>query len=210
MHRFISMGVDCEFGVVQRHCGQEPLDLLRWGFTEWPVLNQMLRDRFCHIATPAHLSLYLKDGEYKMSNSAYGTHWHTWAGEDQIAPDRLMKREIVRLRRQADMLIDELQEGRRILVRKARSADEAAYLDEFAHRVSLYGACGILFVTVDPHRAGKVYRAGANLLRGHLSRFAPSDDIGDMTEVAPWVALCRAALPLLPARFLVTQQAGLA
>lgn len=195
--RFISMGENCEFGFAQRATGAEPLDLLRWGQTDMAVVIHMLRDRFAHIGDPAALDMSVTRGEYILHNSFYGFLWHTFAMEGAVPRDRVLRRELTRLPRQAEMLLSDIAEGHRILVRIADQGIHEGGLDEFVLACGDLGPSQILFVTSDPARAGTAERVGPTLLRGYVRQLADGDDVPGTTDVLTWVDLCRSALAIV-------------
>jgi hypothetical protein len=41
VRRFRALGDNCEFGLVQRHCGAEPIDLLRFAGLHIPIEDRL-------------------------------------------------------------------------------------------------------------------------------------------------------------------------
>jgi len=197
--RFISMGVNCEFGVAQRQCGAEPFDLLRWGHTDMAVVLRMLKDRFANIGDEAALSVSVVGGEYILDNTVYNFKWHTFAMQRDMTPERILKRELARLPRQADLLLDDMAQGERILVRLADHGISEAGLDHFVRACAALGPSQIMFVSLDPQRAGSVERVGPTLLRGYTARVADPANVAGTTDAKPWITLCRKALALAEA-----------
>jgi len=197
MSRFISLGANCEFGVAQRQCLAEPFDLLRWGKTSIEVLLVMLEDRFRHIAHPSHLAIKLSEGgEYMLDNSFYNFYWHTFVWEGQMAADRVMRREMARLPRQAEILLADLEEGERILVRTVRQASVDAKLRELVDLCGRFGPSQILLISEDTERAGQVERLGPTLMCGYILKFADPAQVEATTDAASWLPLCRKAYAL--------------
>jgi hypothetical protein len=195
--RFISMGGNCEFGFAQRMFRSEPMDLLRWGQTDMPVLLHMLRDRFAHIGDPAAMELSVVGGEYILENRYYKFKWHTFAMETAMSRDRILKRETARLPRQADMLLDEMQEGHRILVRLADHGVREDGLDAFVNLCGRLGPSQILFVSRDPARAGTAERVGPTLLRGYVEAFADGANVPGTTRGEMYLKICRNVLKIV-------------
>jgi hypothetical protein len=194
MAAFISMGGNCEFGMAQRLCGAEPLDLLRWCNTSIPQILRLLDDRFARIADPSVLSLDLVGGEYVLRNNHYRLAGHTHVRAGEMTPERLMKREVTRLPRQAEMLMQELAEGRRIVVRKVQPQANAREVDAFVAAIAALGSCPVLLVTPGPDRAGTIERVSPRLMRGTIDRFANPADVAADTRAPPWIELCRNAM----------------
>jgi len=197
LSRFISMGGNCEFGFAQRMYRSEPMDLLRWGQTDMPVLLHMLKDRFAHIGDPAALEVSVVGGEYILDNHFYNFKWHTFAMETSMSRDRILKREMARLPRQAEMLLAELQDGHRILVRLADHGVSEEGLGAFVNLCGRLGSCQILFVSRDPARAGTAERVGPSLLRGYVEAFADSANVPGTTRGEMYLKICRNVLRIV-------------
>lgn len=196
MSRFISIGPNCEFGVAQRHYLAEPLDLLRWGSTRIDVLLHMLQDRFRHIADPSHITITLAGGEYMLDNSFYDFTWHTFVWEGQMTADRVMKRELARLPRQAEILLSDLADGERILVRTTDDDTDDEKLQQLAELCASLGPSQILFVSQNADRAGEVERISPTLMYGYIETFADPDQVEATTNRAAWLSICRNAYAL--------------
>ena len=194
MAGFISMGGNCEFGMAQRLCGAEPLDLLRWCSTNIAQILRLLDDRFARIADPDCLSLELVGGEYILRNNHYRLAGHTHVRAGEMTPERLMKREVTRLPRQAEMLMEELAEGRRIIVRKIQPHNNAREVETFLARIASLGPCPILLVSPDAERAGDVERVSPRVMRGYIDSFANAAGVAAGTRAPPWIELCRNAV----------------
>lgn len=76
--RFEGLGDNCEFGLVQRHFGAEPLGLLRWtGITPAHLANA-LESGFAGVGTEDQTGLDLAGNEYVTEDRRFGMRMHTF------------------------------------------------------------------------------------------------------------------------------------
>ncbi|HVH82471.1 MAG TPA: hypothetical protein VM782_23955, partial [Stellaceae bacterium] len=78
MMGFESLGENCEFGLVQRRCGAEPLGLFRFASAPLPKLMAGLEARFEGMADPENLMVQLSDAgtEYMVEDQRFGFLYH--------------------------------------------------------------------------------------------------------------------------------------
>jgi hypothetical protein len=77
---FESLGRNCEFGLLQRKFGAEPLGLLRFSTTRPATLQELLRTQFDGIGDPARNEVVLVKGEYRLRHLPTGWRMHTGIG----------------------------------------------------------------------------------------------------------------------------------
>jgi len=101
--RFEPLGGTCEFGLVQREFGAEPLSLLRWVTLRAADLNTALRTRLHGIGETEFTRLGIsKTNEYHMVDSRYELSMHSFIGVNDEAPELVlakMQRRMIYLRR---------------------------------------------------------------------------------------------------------------
>ena len=207
MLNFESLGDNCEFGLVQRQVGAEPLGLLRCASPFVPVeirletVASALKGRFAKLGEPETVCLELAGRsaprEYMIRESAYQLLYHTFKHEGEIDPDDFQAREAKRLRFLRDKLLRDLAAGEKICVWKSNLplSDERV-----AHLLSVlrdFGPNTLLWMcTADTHhRAGLVERLDNHLLKGYISKFAPYDNAGAI-QFGEWYMICRNAYAL--------------
>ena len=77
--RFESLGDNCEFGLVQRKMGAEPLGLLRFSYIELPLLLRGLRRGFEGLGDPDTTEVAADpNGEFVVRELVYGMTYHTF------------------------------------------------------------------------------------------------------------------------------------
>ena len=194
--QFESLGDNCEFGLVQRYAGAEPLGLFRFSFEHMAELLTVLENRFESLKKPDAVEIFLapENHEYMVRLNPYGFVYHTHIAAGAADPEVLRAKEIRRVAFLIDKLIDDLKNGEKILIRKGEGIDgetEAFRLLEAARR---YGPNTLLWVVTsnDANPAGTVEVIGPHLLRGYISRFAPYDDAHN-TVLSDWIDLCAGA-----------------
>ena len=201
---FESIGEDCEFGLVQRRYGAEPLGLLRWNWVALPKLLEALASRCEGIGDEAQTDLVVAElGEYQVHDRRYGMKMHTFAYHHQVEPEALRPKMLLRLRYLRDKLVDDLTAAEKVFVYKTHRMETAAMRD--LHRALLsYGAIRLLCVVPLDHLdgpppvgPGEVVRLDEGLHVGFLTRFGGCE--GEWRILYDeWVKLC--ARPELQAR----------
>ena len=145
MMGFESLAEDCEFGFAQRAAGADPLGLLRWGGMRAHVLDEALSRRFEGIDDPAEVGIAIQGGgdrgEYKIVQRRYHYSYHTFVNSWEMAPEELMRRELIRLAYGRRRLLEDLAEGEKLFVVKS-SQDGGLRLDQVAPLAELIAGYG--------------------------------------------------------------------
>jgi hypothetical protein len=90
----------CEFGLVQRHYGIEPLGLLRWSNITPDNLAVALERRFEGVGSKQQTELRIStDGlnEYSTHDRRFGMAMHTFVTADKISWEPMYKQSLSRL-----------------------------------------------------------------------------------------------------------------
>jgi hypothetical protein len=195
--QFQSLGQNCEFGLVQRRLGAEPMGLLRFASISLDKLLVGVQSQFAGIDSPELLKMELTapGGEYMIRHQTYGLDYHTFYKEGQIDPATLLGREPMRLRLLARLLLEEIQTAYRAFV--VQRADPPLTLQQV---LPLYQALRrhnpdvrLLFVVplgVEySSLVGRVQRLAAGLFQGYVRRLAPGDNAHDL-DLSPWIQVC--------------------
>ena len=199
MAQFESLGENCEFGLVQRRCGIEPLGLLRFSSTPLPPLMKALAARFTPMGQAGLLEVELGTGgrEYMIFDKAFGFRYHAWASVGEMEPEAVKAREVRRLPLLIRKLTEDLTEGRKLFVYHAMHPMTEAQARDLAAALRLYGPATLLWVELEDegNPPGTVVRLAPGLLKGHMNRFAPGDDAHDLS-LDCWITVCRNAWAL--------------
>ena len=203
MERFISLGTNCEFGLVQRFYGVEHIDLFRFSSTDMHALLSGFDSNFAEIGNPEMLRLNLAGPvprEYMGIQPRYAMRYHTFINENSPVPaDTLLARESGRLTFLGRKLIEDAQSARRIfLIRMPRpdlEATDAIPLLEALQRHNPDNrllAVGESCATLPRFR---VVQVAPGLYSGTVPYFAPVEDAYSYVP-GPWLTMCREMLAL--------------
>jgi hypothetical protein len=191
---FESLGDNCEFGLVQRLCGTEPLGLLRFSNIELGPLLRGLAREFDGLGARDNVELTLSEGqrrEYVLFQKQYALTFHTFKYENEVDPAVLMDQQIARLGLLRRKLLEELRAGEKIFVCKRNDAlSEQEILPLYA-LLNRFAANTLLFVTPadEAHPSGTVEQLMPGLLRGAIDRFAPPENAHDLS-LESWLSVC--------------------
>lgn len=194
--RFESLGDNCEFGVVQRYMGIEPLGLFRWNSTPLPALLAVLDAELENI-DPERIEFFTeKNGEYMVRVPPWSFQYHTHQKQGSVELELLRKQQVKVLTFLKRKALDDLRSGEKIFVRKGSDSRTIEDAIELHKRLRRFGPNTLLWVVPedDQRRAGTVEVRGEGLLKGYIDRFAPIDEAYDSSPV--WLDLCRHALGL--------------
>jgi tetratricopeptide (TPR) repeat protein len=196
--RFESLGSNCEFGIIQRQAGCEPLGLLRWTAISPDKLALALRERFHEIANPDLTRIHVSEaGEYIVRNTRYDSVMHSFVLQRHVNEADFVNRQCRRLNFLGGKLMDDLQEGEKIFVYKNDKGITKGQIQRLHRAVRQRGRSTLLCVLLRDaqHRAGLVEDKGNGLLLGYIDRFSPPGNAGDSAHEA-WLAICQAAYRL--------------
>ena len=193
MQQFESLGDNCEFGLVQRKCGAEPLGLLRFAATLPKPLIAALRGRFEGMGEHLVVRTAPHGREYMVEDQRFGISYHAWVSVGSMGPEEVLRREVRRVPFLVRKLIDDLTLGHKLFVYHRPGLEKQA-AEEIAAAIRDCGPGTLFWVTLADadHAPGTVERIGDNLLRGHIDRFAPGHNAYDFSFDC-WMTLCRRA-----------------
>jgi len=194
--RFESLGDNCEFGLVQRMMGAEPLGLLRFSYIE---LRQLLRGLHCGfdgLGDPKTtvVGSYGADKEIVISESLYGMTYHTYQYETQIDLDTVHRQQVTRLNYLKRKLLEDVGLGEKIFVLKRSPPLRPEEVLPIYAILNELGRSWLLWMLPSDaaHPSGSVEVLLPGLLRGYVDRFAPNENAHDLSFAA-WTAVCEAA-----------------
>lgn len=167
---FESIGADCEFGLVQRRYGAEPLGLLRWNMVSLRSLMDALAAGFEDMGGPETTALTISSsGEYYVTDLRWHLGMHTFLFETQVDGDILFPKMCRRVVYLKDKLVADLKAAEKIFVFKTNNIE----LDDLRslHR---------LMRTFGPVRLLHVRQAGMPLSAG-----VPQGMPGDVLLIEP-------------------------
>lgn len=201
--QFESLGVNCEFGLVQSRCGAEPLGLLRFSTTPLPLLINALDARFEGMGSPDAITVQTsRDGrEYVIIDHAFGFVYHAWVSVDKQTPEAIHRREVRRVPFLVRKLIEDLTNAEKIFVYHGLSPLAVDDVLRLHQSMQEYGPNVLMWVEVEDEEspAGSVEWIVPGLLKAHVDRFAPEQAAHDLS-LKGWMAVCRKAYAMSRAR----------
>jgi hypothetical protein len=195
MVRFESLGENCEFGLVQRRGGAEPLGLFRFASAPYEKLLKALLGDFDGLGQPDLLEIQVAGNEYMVLDKKYGLLTHTWELVAEKTAEEVRLREIRRLPFLVRKLVEDLGLGEKIFVYHGMQPLTLEQAKTLAAALRRYGPTTLLWVELADaaHPPGSVEEIDPSLLKGYVDRFAPGENAHDFSFDV-WVDLCRAAL----------------
>ncbi len=193
--QFESIGENCEFGLIQRRWGAEPLGLLRFASSPLDKLLPALRNRLRGMGDPGMLEVQEGGGrEYMVLDRTYRFLYHAWAKIGELTPEQILTREYRRVPFLIRKLTEELQAGEKLFVYHGMQPLAAPQVRALSSALRLYGPGTLLWMELADadHPPGSVERVDARVIKGYVDRFAPGENAHDIS-LACWEDVCRAA-----------------
>lgn len=179
---FLSLGDNCEFGLVQRHFGADPLDILRWMTVPFASLCRLFEDRFEGFAEDESLVIEDHAGEYVIHEKKYGLFGHSFVQVGDVEHNTLLNEVRKRFLFLKRKILDDLEEGRRILVYKNNQPLSKEQKSELFRCVRHITTCPLLIVEVanEALLVGTCEQHSDGLFYGFVERFAPYERAFDI------------------------------
>ena len=127
MLHFESLGDNCEFGLVQRRCGAEPLGLLRFTNLRLDDLVRGVRTGFEGLGELENLEFSLGSGsrrEYAMRDKRFALTFHTFLYEGEVDENTLPRQQSIRLKFLRRKILEDFANGEKIFVCKRNETSE--------------------------------------------------------------------------------------
>ncbi|HTW71347.1 MAG TPA: hypothetical protein VME47_15785 [Acetobacteraceae bacterium] len=202
--QFESLGDNCEFGLVQRRCGAEPLSLLRFSNIGLRDLTRALETKFEGLGESDTLHYRTDDSprrEYVLRDSRYSLTFHTFLYYGDVDESRLLQQQAARLKLLRRKLLEDLADGEKIFVFKRNDPPRDEEILALYAALSRHGSNTLLWVVPadEQHRAGAMERLLPGLLKGYIDRLAPNENAHDLSFDL-WLRLCLQARRIVPAQ----------
>jgi tetratricopeptide (TPR) repeat protein len=202
MARFEGLGGTCEFGLVQRNFGAEPLGLFRWVSLSAANLRLALEDRLAGIGEPEFTRLGISDAhKFNTSDTRYGLAMHTFIADSGQDRARLLVQLQLRMRFLRDKLLQDLAAGEKVFLYRCRRDTRAEDIAPIAAALLAYN-CGNVLLAVkraspeDPAHAVRWLAPG--VLSGNIrdGRKEPRGT-GWAVDFEAWLETCQQAVVLV-------------
>ncbi|MGH7156249.1 MAG: hypothetical protein ACREF3_20175 [Acetobacteraceae bacterium] len=193
MLNFESLGDNCEFGLVQRRCGAEPLGLLRFSNLELHRLLWCLETQFDGLGEISHLEYRLSEGnkpEYVIRDRRSSLVFHTFLHEGEVTEADLLPQQARRLNLLRRKILEDLHNGEKIFVCKRNVTLSEQEILPLHAALNRYGPNSLLWVVSGDgaHPPGTVDQLMPGLMRGYIDRFAPYENAHDLSLEA-WLSI---------------------
>lgn len=172
-----SLGFNCEFGLVQRRAGAEPLGLLRFATSPLPALLAGLGARFDGIGDPAWMDLTevpfapgSNSCEWIVRDRRFGFVFHTWIRTSEASRDEIERLFSRRLGFLARKLVEDLEDAEKLFVYQDRTIAAPQQGEALLRALRRYGDNRLLLVMADPSRVGEIAPGPDGLLLGFVGR----------------------------------------
>jgi hypothetical protein len=201
MLAFESLGDNCEFGLVQRRLGVEPISLLRFAGITRPgkfrvvAMAEALGAGFRGLGKDGSVEVYL-DGrdekqEYSIRESVYRLMSHTFIKESDGDPEQLQASETQRLKFLRLKLVKDLSVGRRIWVWKSIETPDVSDIMPLLAALRRLGPNKLLWVVeaTEPAQAGTIEQLDHDFVKGYVEKIAPYQAAYD-SDLTSWLLIC--------------------
>lgn len=201
MMQFESLGHNCEFGLVQRVCGAEPLGLLRFVGISIRELLIGLDFGFEGVDDPDLIRVYIETSpenkpEWMMRNDRYDIHAHTFRDPASVTGQQMKADEVKKLAFQRRRFLEVLETGQKIFVWQRQEAMAEAHVLPILNLLRSHGRNALLFVNQGGDApSGSVDRLAEDLYRGNIDRLAPIGAADKFNREA-WISICANAYRL--------------
>ena len=195
---FESLGGSCEFGLVQRRLGAEPLGLFRWTRVYLGHLVELLENDLSTLGEPEQTELVRYEDEYLIRDRDDRFLMHTFVRVNAVDESTFLDKQCRRLRYLRGKFLEDLKAGEKIFVHKyydARPSDDEIFK---VHDALCRHAPNALLVTRphEPgHPIGSVETLRPGVLVGDLGR-SYGEGGWDKLPVEPWREVCEKAFAL--------------
>jgi hypothetical protein len=123
--KFESWGRDCEFGIMQRKLGADPLDLFRFSDPTPEVLVELIKSDFARYGENCYATLEetRPRREWKIVDPDTGTIRHTHIFEGDMSQEMIQKLALMWTRLLREKTVSEIMAGEKIYVMKTSTGD---------------------------------------------------------------------------------------
>ncbi len=194
LHRFESLGHNCEFGFMQRAAGAEPLGLLRFGGISPHNLLRGLDMAFEGIEDISRLRVFVESNrdreEYLVRDDRYSLQIHTGEFEGETTQEAVASKLSVHLAFLRRLFVEVLEDASRIFVLQHPAVRSQAQVLPVLNLLRSHGPNVLLYVTDDrAHPGGTVVQEKADLFHGYIDRLVSMHE-PHLIDVDAWVGIC--------------------
>ena len=200
LNQFVSLGINCELGMVQQKCDADPLGLFRFGLTPLAGLIDALDCDFENLLNLDYLKfpVSIRD-EYMAVHQRYEFEFHTYINRHAKTEAEVTAKMLVHFGYLTRILREQLESGEKIFAYRPKMKNAplsdaiklSAALRRFGPVVLMWAAW-----TDDPALVGTVYwLVPGQIIVGYLDHYAPLQFAAN-ASIAVWIEICNAAIDL--------------
>lgn len=194
--QFEGLGANCEFGLVQRRHGAEPISLLRWSATTPSQLIHALDNKFDGLGDEEFLQIYEGPNYQWDARDARYFSYHSYLGIHEVDKEKAFQIVRKRLIFLKNKLLRDLGENEKIFVYKEwkfRITDEEIMGISRALRRWNDGNKLLAVKLFDKdHEPGSVHKYDDHIVIGYLEVDAPTAFVGHV-PFESWYRVCKGA-----------------
>jgi tetratricopeptide (TPR) repeat protein len=190
---FESLGDNCEFGIVQRRFGADPIGLFRFAAVAANTLTTMIEEEFKHLGDPAFIELGLTAGnEYLVRDTRTPYYMHSFVQKDSVDSEKFMKQQITRIGFLKRKLLEDLTNCEKIFVYKASFGISDAEISSLYDALNRFGKNHLLIVTKSANgiTPGSIETLSNRLFLGYVETLYDQDD--SPIDFASWQKILKA------------------
>ncbi len=190
----IEQGWGCEFGIVQRRFGAEPVGLMRWTGMSANRLVEALQAQFEGVGTPEQ-TIIVPAGErfgHAVKDTRFDMITHNLATSPDPASPKMLEQNCRRLRFLRRKFLEDLASPAKIFVYKPNPAVEFSIVEALHNAMRQYGENILLYVcpAEGSHAAGTVEIVKPGLFVGYISEPAAATTSTRIPNFANWLQIC--------------------
>jgi tetratricopeptide (TPR) repeat protein len=204
MYRFEALGINCEFGGVQRHFGAEPLDLFRFTGIRTEQVVQALNTDLRGIGDPefTRMTAEGEKREYFTFDTRYHMASHTFVYENEVDRADFLARQCRKIAFLVRKVQDDLAGGEKIFIHRLidRKIGEID-LQALYQAIRRYGSAALLCVGPPDHEApvGRVDLVAEGLMVARIVQRVDDNPPGQPDhDLKTWLSVCQQASMMWP------------
>jgi hypothetical protein len=190
---FESLGHNCEFGMLQRHVGAEPMGLLRFAGVTMNALVSGLQRGFEGVGDEVVVRTHAMETggeEYIVYDDRYGIGLHSFETTATATADQVRIDHEKKLTFAAGRFKKVLKDGTKCFVFQRTGQITRSQALVVANLLQGFGPNALLYVDTEPGLpSGAVEQVGYGLFHGRLDRMAPAGNIGNL-DILGWLSIC--------------------
>jgi hypothetical protein len=189
---FEGLGHNCEFGLLQRHLGAEPIGLLRFAGITLDHLVDGLRRGFAGVGDEVVVRTHPTHNgneEFLVYDDRYHIGLHSFRTTADTTAEAVKAEHAQRLHFARRQFNRWLKTGEKLFLFQRPGQITRAHALVVSNLLQNFGPNALMYVDNDPRLpSGAVEQVGYGLFHGKLDRMAPAEDVGNL-DLLGWLSL---------------------